>query len=75
MALYNKSSSKIQITSHPNLPLMPFKKGTRKIQDWCFSHLPGCGCFISHYCADKRSKRDMKYLYTELLSHNKSINM
>lgn len=32
-----------------------------KIAGWCFSHLPGCGCFISHHCANPRSKQVCYY--------------
>eukprot|EP01041_Mallomonas_annulata_P005418 gene5418-10844_t len=68
MALYNRSSENIQITSHPHLPMMPREPGSRRIADWCFSHLPGSGCFISHYCADQYSKKQMKKIYSELVS-------
>jgi len=30
---------------------------------WCLSHLPGSGCFISHFCADSYSKQVMKKKY------------
>eukprot|EP01034_Spumella_vulgaris_P035043 gene35043-43210_t len=31
--------------------------------DWCLSHLPEAGCFISHYCANSNAKQVMKRLY------------
>lgn len=63
MYLYNKSSELIQISSHPQLSYMPRKKKSKRILDWCFSHLPGSGCFVSHFCADKRSKQQLRQTY------------
>eukprot|EP00603_Paraphysomonas_imperforata_P011939 CAMPEP_0114455672 /NCGR_PEP_ID=MMETSP0104-20121206/3222_1 /TAXON_ID=37642 ORGANISM="Paraphysomonas imperforata, Strain PA2" /NCGR_SAMPLE_ID=MMETSP0104 /ASSEMBLY_ACC=CAM_ASM_000202 /LENGTH=231 /DNA_ID=CAMNT_0001628103 /DNA_START=416 /DNA_END=1108 /DNA_ORIENTATION=- len=33
------------------------------IKDWCLSHLPGCGCFINHFCANPTSKQKMRASY------------
>jgi len=66
MALYNRSSLHIQITSHPHLSKMPRERGKLRIKDWCFSHLPEAGCFISHYCANANSKQKMRELYHKL---------
>ena len=33
------------------------------IKDWCLSHLPGCGCFINHFCANPTSKQKMRVSY------------
>lgn len=33
------------------------------IKDWCLSHLPGCGCFINHFCANPASKQKMRSSY------------
>lgn len=67
MAIYNRTPEYIQIASHPHLVMMPWAKGSRrvkKVQDWCLSHLPGCGCFISHHCANPASKQVMRRTYT-----------
>ena len=63
MAIYNRSSSFIQITSHPHKSMMPREPGQFRISDWCLSHLPKSGCFISHYCANTKSKKDMMEEY------------
>lgn len=68
MAIYHRSPEYIQVTSHPHLSMMPWDKSKRKgrvkvVQDWCFSHLPGSGCFISHHCANKHSKQIMRKNY------------
>lgn len=33
-------------------------------QDWCLSHLPVSGCFISHHCENKQSKKRMMMKYS-----------
>ena len=68
MAIYHRNPDHIQVTSHPHLSMMPWDKSKRRgrvkvVQDWCFSHLPGSGCFISHHCANKRSKQIMRETY------------
>jgi len=69
MAIYNQSSASIQITSHPDLLMMPWDKNSggkgrpKRVRDWCFSHLPGCGCVISHHCANPASKQVMRRTY------------
>ena len=67
MYLYNISSNNIQVTSHPDRVFMPRKPDSRKIDDWCFSHLPGSGCFISHFCANSKSKQILAKKYTNKL--------
>ena len=60
MWVYHQNSSRIQVASHPGLSHMPEQVG---LYDWCMSHLPGSGCFISHFCANKDSKRKMMRMY------------
>ena len=74
MAVYNRSSQFIQIASHPHLSVMPRMKGSLRIQDWCFSHLPKSGCFISHYCANQYSKSVMKSLYKLTDEEKRQVN-
>lgn len=61
MAVYNRTPEHIQIASHPSSFHMAHRAG---IQDWCLSHLPGTGCFISHHCENKKSKNSLIKLYT-----------
>jgi hypothetical protein len=61
MAVYNRSSEHIQVASQPARPHMQTRAGY--VDGWCLSHLPGSGCFISHYCANAHSKQVMKDLY------------
>ena len=35
-------------------------------EGWCLSHLARSGCFISHYCEDKQSKKRMMEKYSLL---------
>jgi hypothetical protein len=72
MAIYERTPEKIQVSSHPHLPYMPRVTGSRKIEDWCFSHLPGSGCFISHFCANHGSKQILSKKYTKLLQQHQS---
>mmetsp|Transcript_22805 Transcript_22805/g.20715 ORF Transcript_22805/g.20715 Transcript_22805/m.20715 type:complete len:114 (-) Transcript_22805:14-355(-) len=60
MAIYNRSSQYIQIASQPEKSMMDLRAG---IKDWCLSHLPGSGCFISHHCANAHSKQQLIKLY------------
>eukprot|EP01038_Epipyxis_sp_PR26KG_P008684 gene8684-11735_t len=60
MAVYNQSSQFIQIASQPERTQMQMRAG---VNDWCLSHLPGSGCFISHYCANSYSKQNLKKIY------------
>ena len=53
MAIYNRSSSQIQIASQPYKAVMDLKAG---LKEWCLSHLPGSGCYISHHCANQHAK-------------------
>ena len=91
MAIYNRSSEYIQITSHPHLPHMPWgpqtvsdtlsvhtkkkhknKKNNQRektVLDWCFSHLPGSGCYISHHCAHSKSKQVLRKKYNVDYNH------
>lgn len=55
MAVYNRSSAVIQVASQPGRPHMQTRAGY--VDGWCLSHLPGSGCFISHYCANAHSKQ------------------
>lgn len=61
MAVYNRSSHLIQVAPQPERPQMQTRAG--HVIGWCLSHLPGSGCFISHYCANSHSKQVMKQLY------------
>lgn len=61
MAVYNRSSHLIQVAAQPERPHMQTRAG--HVIGWCLSHLPGSGCFISHYCANSNSKQVMKRLY------------
>ena len=67
MALYNRTPEHIQVTSHPHLPMMPWDQRVqgkiKVVEGWCFSHLPGSGCFISHHCANRHSKQRMRETY------------
>jgi len=71
MAIYQRNVDKIQVSSHPHLPFMPREHGSRKISDWCFSHLPGSGCFISHFCANHHSKEVLNTKYQSNLEKKK----
>jgi len=64
MAVYNRSSHLIQVAAQPERATMQTRAGY--IIGWCLSHLPGSGCFISHYCANSHSKKVMKKLYSSL---------
>jgi hypothetical protein len=66
MAVYNRSSSLIQVASQPHRAHMQTRAGA--VDGWCLSHLPGSGCFISHYCANAHSKQVMRELYTASLA-------
>jgi hypothetical protein len=61
MALYNSSSEFIQIASQPERVYMQARAS--ETNGWCLSHLPEAHCFISHYCANARSKQVMRRLY------------
>ena len=65
MALYHRSPEHIQISSHPNSPMITIEKNSSSNPDnnWCFSHLPGYGCFIAHHCANPASKQRLRKLY------------
>ena len=62
MAVYNRTSELIQVASQPHRAHMQVRAGF--VDGWCLSHLPGSGCFISHYCANAHSKQVMKELYS-----------
>jgi len=64
MAVHNRSSHLIQVAAQPERATMQTRAGY--IIGWCLSHLPGSGCFISHYCANSHSKQVMKKLYSSL---------
>jgi hypothetical protein len=78
MALYNRSSHLIQVASQPNQPLMDMKRGHK---DWCLSHLPEAGCFVSHFCANAHSKQVMMKKYStragggDVISDNAAVNI
>ena len=61
MAVYNRSSHLIQVAAQPERATMQTRAGY--VIGWCLSHLPGSGCFVSHYCANANSKQVMKKLY------------
>lgn len=61
MAVYNRSSHLIQVAAQPKRATMQTRAGY--VIGWCLSHLPGSGCFVSHYCANANSKQVMKKLY------------
>ena len=60
MAVFNRTPEHIQIAPDPNAGEMKLNAGHR---DWCLSHLPGNGCFISHHCAHQGSKNALIRLY------------
>lgn len=60
MAVYNRSSHLIQVASQPDRVFMQKRIG---FTDWCLSHLPEAGCFVSHYCANAHAKQVMKKIY------------
>lgn len=60
MALYHRNPKNIQVASHPDKAHMDHKAGWT---DWCLSHLPSSGCFISHHCENKNSKNNMIRMY------------
>lgn len=60
MAVFNRSSEFIQVASQPERVHMQARIG---FNDWCLSHLPEAGCFISHYCANGHAKQVMRALY------------
>jgi hypothetical protein len=79
MAVFNRSSEFIQVASQPDRVHMQARIGH---SDWCLSHLPEAGCFISHYCANSHAKQVMKSLYntegntsSSLDNENRLINM
>lgn len=61
LAIYNRSSTLIQVASQPERVFMQGKAGI--MNGWCLSHLPRAECYISHYCAHKSSKQVMRRLY------------
>lgn len=68
MALFNRSSDVIQVASQPDKPMMDMKRG---FKDWCLSHLPEAGCFVSHFCANSHSKQVMMTKYS---THYSQLN-
>jgi hypothetical protein len=60
MAVYNRTPEHIQIAPDPDSSEMSNNFGWA---NWCLSHLPGHGCFISHHCAHKGSKAKLIELY------------
>jgi hypothetical protein len=60
-AVFHNDSTHIQVASHPDHSHMPENAG--RFDGWCLSHLPGSGCFISHFCANKSSKKKMMREY------------
>jgi len=75
MAVFNRSSSLIQVTPQPERFKMTTRVGLSDVADggWCLSHLPGWGCFIFHYCSSSHSKRVLKRLYASA-SHSLGFN-
>jgi len=63
MAVYNRSAHLIQVASQPERPHMIHRAGLSDTVGWCLSHLPGSGCFISHFCQNSNAKQRMKKLY------------
>jgi hypothetical protein len=62
MALYHRSSQRIQIASQPNSSMLALD-ARGDDANWCLSHLPGYHCFISHFCANPSSKQRLRVLY------------
>lgn len=62
MAIYNRSSIQqhVQIASQPYQSKLDARVG---LKDWCLSHLPKQGCFISHHCENRNSKNNLIKLY------------
>lgn len=73
MAIYNRSKEVIQIASQPERIYMQGRAGV--VNGWCLSHLPEARCFISHYCANAKSKQIMRNRYqtTESEEDNEHI--
>lgn len=78
MWIYNTSKDSIAIASDPHHAYQSRYAGKK---DWCLSHLPESGCFVSHYCANSHSKQVMKKLYQQPQylqldenSHHASLN-
>lgn len=63
MAIYNRTPEHIQIASQPGKAFMDMRAGHH---DWCLSHLPNSGCFISHHCENSGSKQRLTRIYDEL---------
>jgi hypothetical protein len=63
MAVYNRSSQLIQVASQPEREKMIPRAGLSQEVGWCLSHLPGSGCFISHFCENSNSKQRMRRVY------------
>ena len=72
MAIYNISGIQqyVQVASQPYQSKMDAKVGLR---DWCLSHLPKQGCFISHHCENRNSKNNLIKLY-KLNDYNNDQN-
>lgn len=68
MAVYNRSSEFIQVASQPEKATMDMRAGHH---NWCLSHLPESGCFVSHYCAYKSSKPKLIQKYVPPETYNK----
>ena len=64
MAVYNRTPEHIQIVPDPDKSEMILSNNHKKGDGWCLSHLPGNGCFISHFCADQKSKDVITRKYT-----------
>ena len=60
MAIYHRNPKHIQIASQPLKAHIDINAGH---DDWCLSHLAKSGCYISHHCEDKRSKKHMMNMY------------
>lgn len=70
-AIYDKYRGFIMRLSFPHqthLPWTSTKKPTSQyptdlVEPWCFSHWPGAGCFITHFCASMNQKKRMMREY------------
>jgi len=64
MVIYNNSvyAAHIQIASQPERSQMKLVRSGN--DDWCLSHTPIAGCFFSHYCEGKWSKKNLVTIYS-----------
>lgn len=70
-SIYEKFKDYIIILSFPDQPYLPWlstknpksQYPTDSVEPWCFSHMPGANCFITHRCASVKQKNKMIDMY------------